>query len=474
MTDLGTGTRALVRALLPGTSPAASEKARVAQLIAGLPRPTAGESWLLLSVLTRRLPLASEVQAFRRRAAREGVGVAIAASVRSRRSPARWRDLPVHVVTDTVLLDVHDSAFTRLVTGVQRVSRSLADSWMPRGAVLVGWNASRTQLLPIRPLAWTERSRRSPFERRAIVPWGGWFTLPEVVTDVGRTTRIAALAEFSGARSMLIGDDAIPLTTAETTGPKMPGVFSKYLVAASRMNVVACISEAAATEYSGWKSMLASAGLEGPEIRTVMLAETAPVADPAWKSRAEEKFLSRDADGVLPLVLCVGSHEPRKNHEAVLHAAELLWREGHRFSLVFIGGNAWNSEAFRTRLAELRDGGRAVVALRGIDDALLWWAYRLAAFTVFPSINEGFGLPVAESLQSGTPAVASRFGSLAEIAAGGGCVLVDPHDDHSIAHGMRSLLADETLLATLAAQARARPPREWGEYADHVWNLLME
>jgi glycosyltransferase involved in cell wall biosynthesis len=474
MSDLGTGTRALVRALLPGTEPGSSERARVAQLVEGVPQPSAGESWLLLSVLTRRLPLASEVQAFRRRAASEGVAVVIAASIRSRRSPLRWRDLPVHIVTGEVLLDVHDSAFTRLVTGVQRVSRSLADSWMPRGAVLIGWNASRTQLLPIRPTAWTERSRRSPFERRAIVPWGGWFTLPEVVTDVGRTTRIAALAEFSGARTMLIGDDAIPLTTAETTGPKMPGVFSKYLVAASRMDVVACISEAAATEYAGWKSMLASAGLRGPEIRTVMLAETAPAADAAWESRAREKFLSTDADGELPLVLCVGSHEPRKNHEAVLHAAELLWREGHRFSLVFIGGNAWNSEAFRTRLAELRDGGRAVVALRGIDDALLWWAYRLAAFTVFPSINEGFGLPVAESLQSGTPAIASRFGSLAEIAAGGGCVLVDPHDDHSIAAGMRSLLTDDARLAALTAEASARPAREWSDYADHVWNVLME
>ena len=474
MTDLGTGTRALVRALLPGVEPARTERDRLRQLAEGVPQPTARESWLLLSVLSRRLPLGPEVDAFRRAAAADGVAGQLAASIRSRRSPARWRDLPVHVVTDTVLLDVHDSAFTRLVTGVQRVSRALADSWMPRGAVLVGWNASRTQLLPIRPDAWTERSRRSPFERRAIVPWGGWFTLPEVVTDVNRTRRIAALAEHSGARSMLIGDDAIPLTTAETTGPKMPGVFAKYLVAASRMDVVACISEAAATEYSGWKRILASAGLEGPEIRTVMLAETAPAADPAARASAEARFLSSDAEGTLPLVLCVGSHEPRKNHDAVLHAAELLWREGHRFSLVFIGGNAWNSEAFRMRLTELRAGGREVQALRGIDDALLWWAYRLAAFTVFPSINEGFGLPVAESLQSGTPVVASGFGSLAEIAAGGGCVLVDPHDDASIAAGMRELLVDPARRDALAAEAAARPPREWEDYAAQVWNVLME
>ena len=474
MTDLGTGTIGLVRALLPDVTPARSEKERLTQLVAGVARPTAQESWLVLAVLGRRLPLAAEVDAFRRTAAADGMHVAVAGVVRSCRSPLRWRDREVRVITDTVVLDVHDSALTTLLTGVQRVSRALADSWLPRGAMLVGWNSSRTQLLPIREGAWTHRSRRSPFEAHAVVPWGGWFTLPEVVTDIDRTKRIAVLAEHSGARSMLIGDDAIPMTTAETTGPKMPGVFAKYLVAASRMDVVACISEAAATEYAGWKRMLSSAGLEGPRVTTVMLAESAETPDPAARDRAVARFISTDEHGDLPLVLCVGSHEPRKNHDAVLHAAELLWREGHRFSLAFVGGNAWSSEEFRTTLRGLQESGRPVEAMRGIDDDLLWWAYRLASFTVFPSLNEGFGLPVTESLQSGTPVVTSNFGSLAEIAADGGCVLVDPRDDLSIAEGMRSLLSDETLRTTLAAQAAGRPERSWAQYSGEVWNLLME
>ncbi len=45
--------------------------------------------------------------------------------------------------------------------------------------------------------------------------------------------------------------------------------------------------------------------------------------------------------GSLPIVLAVGSHEPRKNHLAVLHAAELLWREGLLFTLTFVGGHSW-------------------------------------------------------------------------------------------------------------------------------------
>ena len=474
MADLGSGAQALVRALAPSAVPATSESACRRLLAELVPEPSPNEAWLVLSVLTRRLPLSADVLEFRRLARSQGMGAAIEHVHRSRRSPLRWRDLPVHIITDSVLLDIHESALTSLSTGVQRVSRSLADAWMPRGAVLLGWSSGRTQLLPLRPDAWSSRSRRSPFQRKAIVPWGGHFVLPEVVTDVGRTRRTAALAEFSGARSMLIGDDAIPLTTAETTGPGMPGAFAKYLVAASRMRVVACISKAAATEYAGWKSMLASAGLEGPEVRTVMLAETAPEPDPVYLEAAKRTFIVSDERGELPLVLCVGSHEPRKNHDAVLHAAELLWRSGARFRLAFVGGNSWNSEAFHRRLAELRDSGRPVAALRGVSDAELWWGYRLARFTVFPSFNEGFGLPVAESLQIGTPAIASNFGSLAEIAEGGGCLLVDPRDDSSIAEAMRTLLEDDELRDRLAAEAAARPERPWATYADEVWRVLME
>ena len=77
----------------------------------------------------------------------------------------------------------------------------------------------------------------------------------------------------------------------------------------------------------------------------------------------------------------------------------------------------------------------------------------MARFTVFPSLNEGFGLPLAESLACGTPAVTSDFGSMREIVdGGGGALLVDPRDDHSVADGMRSLLTDDGLLRAFASR----------------------
>src|SRR5690606_21981332 len=141
----------------------------------------------------------------------------------------------------------------------------------------------------------------------------------------------------------------------------------------------------------------------------------------------------------------VGSHEPRKNHDAVLHAAEVLWREGQRFALAFVGGNAWGSEQFLGAVEDLRANGRPIAVVTGASDDVLWWGYRMARFTVFPSLGEGFGLPVAESLAAGTPAVTSGFGSMAEIAEDGGCLLIDPRNDASLAQGMRTLLTDDSL-----------------------------
>ena len=184
--------------------------------------------------------------------------------------------------------------------------------------------------------------------------------------------------------------------------------------------------------------MLAGTGLPGPEVCAVPLpVEAEPAGEQARRDAHDELTVAG-----LPMVLVVGSHEPRKNHLAVLHAMELLWRDGLSFSVVFVGGNAWRSERFTARLAELQAAGRPVESRSGLSDALLWGAYAAAHLVLFPSLNEGFGLPVAEALASGTPVVTSGYGSMREIAEAGGALFVDPRDDADIAAKVRRLLLD--------------------------------
>ena len=293
---------------------------------------------------------------------------------------------------------------------------------------MVGWtpdldamvlldDEQRDRALGLLPFARGEARRDS-----VVVPWQCTYVLPELAIQPTRCLALNALARFSGNRTAVIGFDCVPLTSPETTAEGFPAVFALNLAAVSQMDTVVAISEAAANEYRGWRRMLAGAGLAGPDIAALSLPVQAPQATAESLEAARRLLLVAD----LPMVLVVGSHEPRKNHLAVLHAAELLWRTGLRFTLTFVGGSSWGGVEFMERLEELAAAGRPVEALSKLDDETLWAAYRLARVSVFPSLNEGFGLPVGESIAAGTPAITSNFGSMREIAEGGGALMVDP------------------------------------------------
>jgi len=101
-------------------------------------------------------------------------------------------------------------------------------------------------------------------------------------------------------------------------------------------------------------------------------------------------------------------------------------------------------------------------------------AYASASFTVFPSLHEGFGLPVAESLSHGTPVITSNFGSTAEIGRHGGTLLIDPRDNHALTSAIRTLLRDPETLQRLRSEIATRPTRNWQNYADELWTVLVD
>lgn len=140
-------------------------------------------------------------------------------------------------------------------------------------------------------------------------------------------------------------------------------------------------------------------------------------------------------------VLFVGTVEPRKNLPA-LAAANRTTEAG--LPLVVAGAEGWGSE--RTRAAGAR-------FLGFVDPADLPALYSLATVFAYPSLQEGFGLPVAEAMAYGTPVVTSR-GTSTEEVAGGAAVLVDPGDAESIAAGIDEAVArDAELVAAGLARA---------------------
>jgi glycosyltransferase involved in cell wall biosynthesis len=160
--------------------------------------------------------------------------------------------------------------------------------------------------------------------------------------------------------------------------------------------------------------MLSSQGLPAPATVAVTLPADIGGFD-GWENDTE----SPDTLSGTPVIVVVGSHDTRKNHLAVLHAAEMLWKEGLDFRLTFIGGGGSNREFLR-QIEMLSFRGRPVEVRTAVPDNELKAAISAARFTVFPSLHEGYGLPVAESMALGTPVITTDYGATAEIAHGGG------------------------------------------------------
>ncbi len=263
----------------------------------------------------------------------------------------------------------------------------------------------------------------------------------------GLCSPLEALAQYSGNRVAMLGYDTIPVVSADTVPEAETERFVKYLAVVKHADLVVGISETAAAEFEGFSSAVTAQGLPGP----LTAAVTLPVdIRMRWPIRPTPAHL-----GARCCALAVRSR------------ARTTWRcstrlrcsgAGIEFDLVFIGnGSAWYVRIFDRAVARLRRRGREVTVLRHVDDAALLAQYERAAFTVFPSIHEGYGLPVAESLALGVPVITTSYGSTAEIARDGGCLTVDPRDDDALVAAMRSLLTDPARLAELRRGDR-RPP----------------
>jgi glycosyltransferase involved in cell wall biosynthesis len=180
-------------------------------------------------------------------------------------------------------------------------------------------------------------------------------------------------------------------------------------------------------------------------------------------------------EGVPRRVLCVSTLEPRKQHAALLDAAETLWAEGRRFELHLIG---LHNRGFPPEIP------RRIAALRAADRPLRWEgavsareldaAYAGADLTIYPSSCEGFGLPVWESLHYGVPCLTTDGGALAEIAPGGGTLVVPAGDRAALTTAWRELLENPSLLDTLGREAQRRPLRSMAAYAADLEGFLAQ
>ncbi len=178
--------------------------------------------------------------------------------------------------------------------------------------------------------------------------------------------------------------------------------------------------------------------------------------DPQFRPVPDAAQLVRDRYGVGPgyILGCVGSGHPRKNLKAVVSAFELM--PGAGVDLVIVGSVQRDQEA--CALIEASPRRERIHALGYVPETDLPAIYSAAGALCFPSLFEGFGLPVLEAMACGTPVVCSAAGALGEVA-GDAAMVVEPENRPRIAEALECVLTDERARSDLAQRGLAQARR---------------
>jgi glycosyltransferase involved in cell wall biosynthesis len=385
-------------------------------------------------------------------------------------------------MTAPVLLDLSHTSHTRARTGIQRVARSLyatlgqdalgttfdpyLDAWRPLAAWEIA-NLEATTPASKRGAKWPWSARLSGRAKRILgrnpsadLPQNaGGLIVPELFSPGTARVLPRLFAATRGPRVALF-HDAIALKLPELTPTKTVARFPAYLRELLAFDGIAAVSEdsrSALVDYWRWLNIG-----DCPPVETISLGIEAPLPPKPFGANAT-------APRPRPVILSVGSIEGRKNHAALLQACDELWTKGHRFELRLIGlAHPQTGSAALAKIQALQSAGRSLRYDGAVNDAALTAAYDECTFSVYPSLMEGFGLPVLESLSHGKPCICSAQGALGEAARGGGCLTVDHVDVAALAASIQKLLSSPTEVARLAAEARTRKLNTWADYGTNL------
>ncbi|WP_235037782.1 MULTISPECIES: glycosyltransferase family 1 protein [unclassified Novosphingobium] len=263
---------------------------------------------------------------------------------------------------------------------------------------------------------------------------------------------------IEGARNIYTVHDLVPLRLPYTTLTDKPR-FTRLLRR--------CVAEAdhlcTVSEFSR-KDIIAQCGIDPARIsntyQTAFLPEEVKRESFEQSARQVKGLFSLDPRGYF---LFFGALEPKKNLGRLIEAYLGL---DIQTPLVLVGARAWMSEG---ELSLLPANDRRIVRLDYLGRNALLRLTRAARAVLFPSIFEGFGLPVLEAMQLGTPVLTSQRSSLPEVA-GDAALLVDPYNTASIAEGIARLDGDAALREHLSLAGAEQA----GKFSEAVYRERLQ
>ncbi len=222
--------------------------------------------------------------------------------------------------------------------------------------------------------------------------------------------------------------------------------------AAERSDLIVAVSEFTAGQIEN------ALGVERSRIRVVHHGVTAPDYRPPIDAEREN------------IILHVGAVQRRKN---VLRLVEAFERTPPEWRLVLAGGAGYGSEQVAARIAE--SPRRESIEITGyVPDVRLEELYRRARIFAFPSLDEGFGMPILDAMARGVPVLTSNRSATREVA-GNAALLIDPTDTESVASGLVRIANNPALRRQLREAGLAHAAGfSWKKAVDSTWRVYGE
>jgi len=252
-------------------------------------------------------------------------------------------------------------------------------------------------------------------------------------------------------RTVCTFHDLFVLTSEYSTADFRSRFAEQARQAAARADLIICVSSFTATQVH---ELL---GVDRARLRVVLHGTVPPAVEPD---------VPRE-----PIVLHVGAVQLRKNLSRLVAAFERAapppWR------LVLAGADGFGAESVHQRIAA--SPARQRIETPGwVGEETLESLYRRASVFAFPSLDEGFGIPVLEAMARGVPVLSSNRSALPE-ACGDAALQVDPFNEEEIAHALQGLIEDETLRRSLTEAGRARAALfPWARAVNETWKVYGE
>jgi glycosyltransferase involved in cell wall biosynthesis len=284
--------------------------------------------------------------------------------------------------------------------------------------------------------------------------------------DMGALAKLKAKHKF---RYCTIIHDIIPVLFPHLVVPSLVPTFGKYFPdLVSLADYAMCNSESTRRD---WTRFCGTCGRDMPAFVFPLGSDLPAIEEPS----------SLELPEILQgkqFVLFVSTIEPRKNHRMLYEAWDRCVRsktvDPASDRLVFVGRQGWAVNDLLREFSTNPATRQTLIVLNHVSDALLRVLYRQAAFVLFPSLYEGYGLPLAEALAYGKPCISSNAGSLPEI--GGDLVVrIDPKDTirwaDSISHYLRSPRELDAMAARIKAEFR---PVTWDQAAAQFFSTIKD